>query len=185
MQRFKPGDRLFILPKFAHLYPHNTGIVRSVSADPFRAAFNSYSLEFSDNSIANAFEFQVIQEPPNTTTRIADVVFDSRTHMAQTRARGRSNNPQIVLHTDRFDIDITIKSGTSGSPEIMGQVLENGTGRFVAPLEIQLLRDAILLARTMSEVSGVFRFINVPAGPLNILVLIPQHLLQILGTFSI
>ena len=185
MQRFRPGDRLFILPKFASLYPQTSGIVRAVAADPFRAAFNAYTLEFTNGSAANAFEFQVIEEPPNYTTRIADIVFDSRTHMAQTRARGRSNNPKIVLHNDRFDIDMTIKSGNSGSPDILGQVLENGTGGFVAPLEIRLLRDAILVARTVSDGCGVFEFTNVPAGFLNILVGIPQHLLQILGTFSI
>jgi hypothetical protein len=105
--------------------------------------------------------------------------------MSQTRARGWSHNAQIVLYADRFDIDISVRTGVPGLHEIIGQVLENGASDFSAPSEVQLLKHAMPIARTLSDPGNEFRFSSVPKGPLNILVVIPQSLTRIFGTFSI
>ena len=59
MQRFKIGDRVVVLPRFAHLYPTYPGVVKEVKLDPFRSIFNEYKIEFSDGSTAEVFEFQL------------------------------------------------------------------------------------------------------------------------------
>ena len=59
MQRFKIGDRVVLLPRFAHLYQSDAGLVIGIKLDPFRAAFNEYKIEFSDGSTADLFEFQI------------------------------------------------------------------------------------------------------------------------------
>ncbi|PYS00409.1 MAG: hypothetical protein DMG15_03375 [Acidobacteria bacterium] len=59
MQRFKIGDAVLILPRYAHLYASDSGVIVAVIPDPFRPAFNEYTVEFSDGSKANLFEFQI------------------------------------------------------------------------------------------------------------------------------
>src|SRR3974390_1833708 len=71
MQRFEPGVKVFIIPKFARLFPHPSGIVTKVSVNPFRAAFNEYTVEFEDRSTAKLFEFQILEDLPQYETVIA------------------------------------------------------------------------------------------------------------------
>jgi hypothetical protein len=59
MQRYQIGDRVVVLPRFAHLYRSATGIVIGIKLDPFRSAFNEYKIEFADGSTASLFEFQL------------------------------------------------------------------------------------------------------------------------------
>ena len=59
MQRFKVGDRVVLLPRFAHLYPVSSAVVVEVKLDAVRPVFNEYKIEFHDGSTANVFEFQI------------------------------------------------------------------------------------------------------------------------------
>jgi hypothetical protein len=59
MQRYQIGDRVVVLPRFAHLYGSVTGVVTGIKLDPFRPAFNEYKIEFADGSTASLFEFQL------------------------------------------------------------------------------------------------------------------------------
>ena len=59
MQRFKVGDRVVLLPRFAHLYPGSSAVVIEVKLDDSRPVFNDYKIEFHDGSTANVFEFQI------------------------------------------------------------------------------------------------------------------------------
>jgi hypothetical protein len=59
MERFEIGDRVVVLPRFAHLYPNDRGVVTEIKLDRFRSAFNEYKIEFPDGSTADLFEFQI------------------------------------------------------------------------------------------------------------------------------
>jgi hypothetical protein len=59
MQRYEIGDRVVVLPRFAHLYGTATGEVTGVKLDSFRSAFNEYTIEFADGSRSDVFEFQL------------------------------------------------------------------------------------------------------------------------------
>jgi hypothetical protein len=59
--RFKMADRILILPRFARLYPDDSGVVVAVKIDPFREKFNEYTVQFADGSTANIFEFQLVE----------------------------------------------------------------------------------------------------------------------------
>jgi hypothetical protein len=185
MQRFKPNDAVFILPKYAHLYPGNSAVVMSLTIDPFRPMFNEYVLEFPDGSIAKLFEFQIIEDVPNYATIIASLVFDSRQQSRTVHTRGQaSSGRQIILQASGFDLDMRIRT-TNSRASIMGQVLERGTKSLLKNLDVRLMKEAMPVTMTKSDNLGIFKFTDVLRGSLNILVVIPQYFSRILGAFSI
>jgi hypothetical protein len=182
MALFKPNDRVFILPRYVRLYPGHSAVVTGATADPFRPLFNEYALEFPDRSRANLFEFQIIEDLLNYRTLIASLVFDSRQHLPAQRARGLPSDRQIILQAPGFDLDMTFRP-TISSVSTMGQVLERGTKNLLKNLEVRLMKESTQIATTMSDNLGIFKFSNAPGGALNILVVIPQYSLRILGGF--
>src|SRR5262245_8839905 len=99
MERFKIGDPVLVLPRFAHLFSINTGVVASVNSDPFRPMFNEYAVKLDDGSNASVFEFQLIEDAFNYQTFIAALIFDSDQHSAATQTRGSFGDRHIVLQT--------------------------------------------------------------------------------------
>jgi hypothetical protein len=182
MLRFKPNDAIFILPRYAHLYPGHSAVVTSVTADPFRQMFNEYVLEFPDGSSASLFEFQIIEDALNYTTFIASVVFDSRLRPVTTVTRGLPSAHLIIFQTAGFHLDLRIHTQNFRA-SIMGQVLERGTQNLLEDLEIRLMKEGMEITTTISDSLGAFKFSDVPRGSLNILVVIPQHLSRLLGAF--
>src|SRR5712692_8785589 len=180
MLRFKPKEAVFILPRYAHLYPGHSALVKSVTADPFRPMFNEYTLEFHDRSSAKLFEFQIIEDVLNYTTLIASLVFDGREHTATQGTRGLPSGRQIILQTPGFDLDIRIHK-TKSSASTMGQVLERGTKNLLKDLEVSLMKESMPITTVISDSLGTFKFSDIPHGSLNILVVIPQYLSRILG----
>jgi hypothetical protein len=185
MSGLKPNDAVFILPKYAHLYPAESGVILSVNPDRLRSVFNEYLVQFPDGSNANILEFQLIEALPEYETLVAEVVFDSRLQFAETNARGKASSVQIVLQADAFDVDLKIRTGPSARASILAQVLERNATGLLKGFEILLMREGTAIATTVSDGNGVFEFSSVPAGPLNLLVIVPQHKLRILGAFSI
>jgi hypothetical protein len=184
MQRFKANDAVFVLPKYAHLYPGNSAVVIGVTADRFRPMFNEYFLEFPNRSTGKLFEFQIIEDVADYETLIALVAFDSRQQTATTETRGPTSGQQIILRTGRFDMDMKIRMANSRA-SIVGQVLETETKNLLKNLDVRLMREAVPVTSTKSDSLGVFKFSEVLRGSLNILVVIPQYSSRILGTFSI
>ena len=58
MQGFRIGDTVRILPRYAHLYPSDSGVIVAITEEEIRQ-FNKYTLRFSDGSTAHLFEFQL------------------------------------------------------------------------------------------------------------------------------
>jgi len=185
MQRFKPGDAVFILPKFAHLYSANSGIVRDARRDPFRSIFNEYAVDLANGSSANVFEFQLIEDPHDYKTLVADLVFDSREQLAKTGARGQASRVQVVLHAGGFDVDLKIQGQESIVRSMLGQVLETNASDLPRQVHVRLMREGVSLATADTGDDGIFEFGQVPSGSLNILVIIPEHSVRILGGFSL
>ena len=184
MQRFKPGDAVFILPKFSHLYSGHSAIVRAVKLDPHRAIFNTYAVEFADASISSIFEFQIIDNPSNYNTIVAALAFDSRRQTAAAQARGASADERIILQTQQYDVDLKIRA-TKSRASVMGQILERGTTNLLKQVPVHLMKESTAISATASDNVGAFKFIDVPRGSLNILVIIPQNSVRILGSFTI
>jgi len=184
MQRFELNDTVFILPRYAHLYPASSAVVVGVTGDSFRPMFNEYALEFADRTIAKLFEFQIIEDVPHYQTFIASLVFDSQEHTPTAEARGLASGRQIILQTPGFHVDMRIRT-TKWRASTMGQVLERGTQNLLKDLEVRLMREGMPITTAMSDSVGVFKFNDVPRGSLNILVVIPQSLSRILGTLSL
>ena len=185
MSGFKPNDEVFVLPKYAHLYPASHGVICSVSADRFRSVFNEYTVQFPGGSKARVLEFQLIEALPDYKTLVADVIFDSRLQLAETNARGKISSVQIVLQANDLDVDLKIRTDQSARASILAQVVERNAASLLKELEIRLMREGTAIATTVSDRNGVFEFSSVPAGQLNLLVVIPQRHLRILGAFSI
>jgi hypothetical protein len=183
MERFKSGDTIFIIPKFSHLYINETAIVTGVRADPSRPMFNEYSVEFVDGSTARLYEFQIIEVVPNLKTQIATSNLDGPHDEPPIKTRGPFSARRVVLETSAFHIDMRIRLVESGSPSIIGQVLERDRDSYLHGIAVRLMRDGMPVDATISDSLGVFEFAGVPEGPLNILVVIPRHSARIFGTF--
>jgi hypothetical protein len=184
MQRFKKGDPVFILPRFAHLYPDSSGIVIATKDDPFRPMFNSYTLQFPDRSTGNLFEFQIIENPPNYTTLIAVVAFDSQRDAPQIHMRGQGTQRQIVLQTPANDVHLKVQASKTRA-SIMGQVLERRTKSLLRPVEVSLMKEATTTNKITSDSEGIFKFSDAPRGTISILLVIPEDFFRILGEISI
>ena len=185
MQRFNPGDGVFIIPKFSHLYSDVAAVVIGIKTDPFRPMFNEYTLEFPDHSTARLFEFQIIEAEPGFETLIAACAFDNQYDDAAGNMRGAAFSRRVLLETTAFHVDMKIRMVEATRLSIMGQVLERERNNQLAGLAVRLLREAMPVDATVSDSLGVFEFLEVPQGVLNILVAIPQHSTRIFGTFSV
>jgi hypothetical protein len=183
MQSLKPGDRVLILPKFAHLFPANTAVVVSVNLNRSRPMLNEYTVEFPDGSSAKVFEFQIIEDLQSYTTAVARVIFDSRRQQADTQTRGAPGF-QIILQTPQFDVDMTIRT-TESRASIIGQILDRSTKALLNNVDVRLMRDGTHLSSTTSDAMGMFKFADVSRGTLNILAVIPPASTRILGAFSV
>ncbi len=177
---FGAGDPVYILPKYAHLYPAKTGRVIGVVPDRHRPIFNEYVVQFADGSQITVMEFQIIEDVLNYTTDIAHVTLPSQHNGA---LRGSASSGQMILQTAGYDIDMTIRATTHTT--IMGQVIERGTTNLLNDLDVRLMKESMLITVARSDSVGAFEFRNVPSGTLNILVVIPQTMTRILGTFPI
>src|SRR5438067_721725 len=108
MQRFNIDDRILILPRFAHLYPRNSGEVVHVLIDRRRAILNEYTVKLSDGSTANLFEFQIQRDISQYSTSQASVGFDSSQQIPVIPLRGSAPDRHLLLQTPDVDIDMKI-----------------------------------------------------------------------------
>jgi hypothetical protein len=191
MQRFKTGDRVLVLPKFAHLYSGSAGIIVDVTPDPHRPVFNEYTVEFPNGFTANAFEFQILEDYPKYELSVAVSSFDSYKQTASNSLRGSSADRRVVLETPTVDVDMKIHFTsmkihfTLSSASVLGQISEKGTSRSICDAKVTLMKESTPLLKTTTDNFGVFKFDRVTRGTLNIDVLLQKELLRILGTFSV
>jgi hypothetical protein len=184
MQRFKVGDVVLILPRFAHLYPKNSGVVSAVKRDPFRSMFNEYIAAFDDGSSASIFEFQLVEDGLEYRNLIAELVFDSHQQEDGARSQIVAAERLIILQTETVDIDLRMQSDNV-LIMIAGQILERRPFQPAASAEISLRRDNVLLATTISDNLGAFKLSTVLKGPYYIQALIPSKAWRITGMFAI
>ena len=183
MQRFKVGDPVLVLPRFAHLFPTSTGVVVEVSPDPFRPMFNEYALKLHDETAVSVFEFQLIEDGLEYQTSIASLIFDSDVPSGTGPMPGTSTDRHIVFQTPSMDIDIKMQRDQHYM-SINGAILERSSPRLVAQAEVSLLRDNVALTSAVTDKAGTFSFSSVPRGPLNLQVVIRPNRSRILGMFS-
>ena len=184
MQRFRIGDRILILPRFAHLYPGNAGEVVGVQIDPRRAILNEYTVKFPDGSTANLFEFQIQRDVSQYQSAQAIVGFDSSQQMPAIAARGAAPDRHLLLQTSEVDIDMKIywiKSRAS----IIGQVLERATARLVTDAEVTITNRRLPGGATITDNQGTFMFTGLTGGPVEIEILIHPKALKISGSLTI
>ena len=184
MQRFKKGDPVLIVPKFADLYPGRSGVVLDVKTDPFRPMLNGYTIKFPSGATENVFEFQLIEDPPNYQTLIAAIAFDTQQHRPVTHMRGPEPHRRFVLQAPPYDVDLKVQTSKTQAL-ILGQVLKRSTSALLKPLEVSLIKPGTLINKIASDSEGMFKFSNVPRGPTSILVVIPEDFCRVLGEISI
>lgn len=183
MQNFKLGDPVFILPKFSHLFPGNSGIVRDVKINRTRPLLTAYDIEFPNGSTETLFEFQIIEDIPGYTTVFATLTFDSD-HEVPTGIRGSQAARRIILQTAEFSLDMRIRT-TKSRLSIIGQILERGTSELLKHVKVNLLKDTMSMDATTSDETGVFTFNSAPRGSLNILIIVPERKFRIVAPFSV
>ena len=183
MQRFQIGDRVLIIPRYAHLYPSNAGVIADVDLDPRRGILNEYVVKFPDGSTSNLFEFQLQRDVSHYQTAIAALAFDTSVQSPLVPFRGTAPDRHLLLRTAEFDIDMKIywiKSHAS----IIGQILERLTTDFIADAEVMLTNRNMPGSRTTTDSQGVFMFTGVGAGLLEIQILLHGRALRIFGSLT-
>jgi hypothetical protein len=173
MQRYEKGDPVLILPKFAHLYPSASAVVIDVKLDQFRPMFNGYTLQFSDGSSANLFQFQIIDDPPT-----------HRTYVATTTSDSAGNPRHIVLQTPDRDVDLQLQNEKTGI-SLTGKVLEKSRRDVVEPLDVSLVKEGSPVYQVTADNNGVFKFASVPRGTTVLLIVISNELSRILIELSV
>ena len=183
MQCFQIGDRVLIIPRYAHLYPTNIGVIIGVDLDPRRGILNEYVVRFTDGATASLFEFQLQRNVSHYQTSIAALAFDTSTQTPVVPFRGTSPDRHLLLRTAELDIDMKIywiKSHAS----IIGQILERLTTDFIADAEVLLMNRSLPGSVTNTDSQGVFMFTGVGAGLLEIQILLHGKALRIFGSFT-
>jgi hypothetical protein len=183
MQRFQIGDRVLIIPRYAHLYPANTGIIADVDLDPRRGILNEYVVKFADASTANLFEFQLQRDVSHYQTSIAALAFDTSVQTPVVPFRGTNPDRHLLLRTAELDIDMKIywlKTHAS----IIGQILERLTTDFISDAEVILMNRNLTGNTTTTDSQGVFMFTGLGAGLLEIQILLHGKALRIFGSFT-
>jgi hypothetical protein len=183
MQRFQIGDRVLIIPRYAHLYPANTAVIADVDLDPRRGILNEYVVRFADGSTASLFEFQLLRDVSHYQTAVAALAFDSSVQSPILPFRGTTPDRHLLLRTAEFDIDMKIywiKSHAS----IIGQILERLTTDFIADAEVMLMNRNLPGNTTNTDSQGVFMFTGVGSGLLEIQILVHRRAFRIFGSFT-
>jgi hypothetical protein len=173
MQRFKTGDRILIIPKFAHLYPDTSGVIISVIPDRFRPVFTEYTVLFADGSKGDLFEFQLFEDIPGYRLLIAKVAFHSE-----------QDDERLILQAEAIDIDMNIRRSASHA-SIFGRVLERGTNQSINDVEVTLMKLSTPIITARTDNLGAFNFGRVFPGNATIQVLIPNQSLRIFGSFFV
>jgi hypothetical protein len=182
--RLNVGDRILILPRFAHLYPRNLGEVVDVQLDPHREILNEYTIKFLDGSTANLFEFQIQRDVSAYQTSRAVLAFDTSQQTAVIPLRGSPPDRHLLLQTPTIDIDMKIywiKSAAS----VIGQILERSSASFVADAEVTLMNRDLPASTVITDNQGTFLFSGLASGPLEIQILLHSMPAKILASVTI
>src|SRR5688572_16061403 len=123
MPRFKNGDRVQIVPKFADIYPGRSGVIVDVITDPFRPVFTEYIVLLGDGSKAALFEFQLLEDRPGYRLAIAELILDTSRQTDDPKSQGRPLDRRIVLQAERIIIDMSI-TRTPTYASIVGHLFE-------------------------------------------------------------
>jgi hypothetical protein len=184
MPRFSVGDRILIVHKFAQSSPSNAGVVVGIREDAFRSILDEYTIEFSDGTKDDFFDFQLLEDGSRYPTIAAALALDSSQGIAPSKTRGRAATRQIVLQTQDIDIDLQLRDRTT-HVYIIGQVLERGTHGLLSGVQVSMIRNGVPIDTSTTSDLGEFRFPKVPKGSVTIEVLLRAASSRIVGIFSI
>lgn len=103
---------------------------------------------------------------------VAATLFDSQTELF-TDARGATDDRQIVMGAEEFDIHLKISANPS-QHQILGQVFARSEKQFLNSIRLHLLLDGEVFQTTWTDNFGQFQFDNVPPGVFRLQVCLPQ-----------
>jgi hypothetical protein len=133
-------------------------------------------------SVINQFRQQAaaIPAPPSKLKLVAQLIFDSLLPqpLAAVRSESGDDEPpgrQMLYHADGYDIDLRFERGARKEDyELIGQALAlEQTGADVGALEVELLRDELVVTRAQTDERGLFRFVQIPAGVCDLRIILP------------
>src|SRR5579884_2895290 len=139
MPRFNIGDKVLVLGRYAQLFTGKSGIVVNVKADPLRPMFDEYAVDFAHRR-HTVFDFQLVADTSNWTTREAQPIESARTTPPQ-HLRGIADR-QILLQSADLDIHLTL-TASDDKMALLGQILTRGRNNFLSDSEVRLLQQDI------------------------------------------
>ena len=137
-----------------------------------------------DNVLRNA---EAIFTPPRASAAaairqiVASLVFDSFTQPAFAGARGATDDRQVVLRAEEFDVHIKI-FGDNGQRQLIGQIFARDENTFPTSTRLQLLQNGERVGMTQVDQFGGFQFEEVPQGSLSLQIDMPN--LTVVGALN-
>ena len=126
--------------------------------------------------------------PPRLTDTMRELVarpvFDSSSAAASPGLRGGDISRNMLLQADNIDIHLRVYR-TSGSWQVMGQLLPRSTETYPGRSRLSLVRSGVEIDTTLTDYFGEFRFDNVPEGTLTITAKIPSRSCRVVAVVEI
>jgi hypothetical protein len=166
MFRFKTGDRVEVVGDIARFLNSKIGLITSDSQRSI-SVLKEFAVTLADGTRGTFFDFQ-LRIPPCITARMA---FDSITAGMATGMRGGGFNRQLRFVAQNFDLHISV-AASGQNRNMLGQLIWGSKTSEGAV--ISLLVDDEVIGTTTTDKNGEFRLRDVPAGPVNLEVLVPS-----------
>jgi len=122
------------------------------------------------------------QERPNLRQVVAELFYDSLLQPAFAGARGEISARHVVLRAEEFDIHVRIRSTTTESREVMGQIQPRRSSAFVKSARLYLIHNGERFCSTDVNELGEFHFGYVPDGLLSLQIDLPH--LTVIGAID-
>jgi hypothetical protein len=185
MPRFRVGDHVILIERYAGLYPSGHGVVVQHVPDSLRAMFDEFVVEFEPGSQAAVLDFQLGSDISRLPVSKAVVALDTYADEVPAQTRGIQRSNRILLFkAETLDIHIEVVE-TGEITTLLGQVLEKRSIRFLPDVEIRLVKTEATIDVQDSNALGEFRFPSVPKGPLVIEILLRAQRQRIVGEFLV
>jgi hypothetical protein len=118
---------------------------------------------------------------PTPRETVAAILFDSLTQAFED-ARGATDDRQVVMRAEEFDIHLKISADPS-QHQIVGQVFARNETQFLSHVCVHLLLNGKPFKTTRCDNFGQFQFDEVPEGVLRLQLNLPR--LTVVGGISI
>src|SRR5437764_754895 len=142
MARFKLGDRILLLEKYARLYPATGGIVRSLNPNKTRELFDEYLVEFPTGTSKSVHAFQIVEDASAWRTLAATITGDASNEAGTGGAHTQRHARRMIVAAGQFELDVKME-WQNGRSLLLGQFRDKTRIECRPPSEARLKKEGL------------------------------------------